>query len=97
MAGRNGLLLYVGALLWWGEAAGEKEKEALLGEWKVAVLDVVGVLERAKEAVGERGEPPSAVKKAPAKRKWIDTALLASEEKENEGSVRKSKRQKTAA
>jgi hypothetical protein len=55
MAGRNGLLLYVGALLWWGEAAaGEKEREALLGEWKVAVLDVAGVLERAKEAVGER-------------------------------------------
>ncbi|KAJ7786776.1 hypothetical protein B0H14DRAFT_2630158 [Mycena olivaceomarginata] len=37
-----------------------------------------------------RGEPPSAVKKAPAKRKRIDAALMASAEKENEGSVQKS-------
>ncbi|KAJ6512874.1 hypothetical protein C8R45DRAFT_1087981 [Mycena sanguinolenta] len=46
MAGKNGLLMYVGALLWWGEAAagaGEGADE-LLVDWKVAVADVVDVL-----------------------------------------------------
>ncbi|KAJ7853403.1 hypothetical protein B0H13DRAFT_1904079 [Mycena leptocephala] len=36
MAGRNGVLLYVGGLLWWGEAAAvAPEAETLLGDWRV--------------------------------------------------------------
>ncbi|KAJ7843811.1 hypothetical protein B0H13DRAFT_1648264 [Mycena leptocephala] len=52
MVGRNGVLLYVAGLLWWGEAAvGEENAKALLEDWKVAMLDVALVLGRAKEAV----------------------------------------------
>ncbi|KAF8168601.1 hypothetical protein K438DRAFT_1983743 [Mycena galopus ATCC 62051] len=46
--GRNGVLLYIGGLLWWGEAAatlavGEGRGE-LLADWRLAVHDVCGVL-----------------------------------------------------
>jgi hypothetical protein len=55
MVGCNGVLLYVGALLWWGEAAaGEENASILLAEWKVTVEDVAQVLVRAKEAVRKR-------------------------------------------
>ncbi|KAJ7765184.1 hypothetical protein B0H16DRAFT_1717735 [Mycena metata] len=51
MSGRNGVLLYVGVLLWWGEAAAEteaeKEREVLLKDWRYAVDDVAIVLELA--------------------------------------------------
>ncbi|KAF8166426.1 hypothetical protein K438DRAFT_1775110 [Mycena galopus ATCC 62051] len=39
MAGKNGALLYVGALLWWGEAAAIEEERALK-EWISAAADV---------------------------------------------------------
>ncbi|KAJ7707029.1 hypothetical protein B0H14DRAFT_3525880 [Mycena olivaceomarginata] len=44
--GRNGILLYVGGLFWWGEAAAADEEHAseLLAEWRVAVEDVRQVL-----------------------------------------------------
>ncbi|KAF8135297.1 hypothetical protein K438DRAFT_1786924 [Mycena galopus ATCC 62051] len=47
--GRNGVLLYVGGLLWWGEAAaGESGRRAeLLADWLLAVDDVCGVLDAA--------------------------------------------------
>ncbi|KAJ6458523.1 hypothetical protein C8R45DRAFT_1110054 [Mycena sanguinolenta] len=52
MAGKNGLLIYVGALLWWGEAAAEAADGAdeLLADWKLAVGDVADVLAMAIEA-----------------------------------------------
>ncbi|KAJ7264970.1 hypothetical protein B0H12DRAFT_1230603 [Mycena haematopus] len=52
MVGRNGMLLYVGALLWWGEAVFEVEEGTgpLLEDWKVAVVDVASVLGLAAEA-----------------------------------------------
>ncbi|KAJ7446062.1 hypothetical protein FB451DRAFT_1412422 [Mycena latifolia] len=39
MHGRNGMLLFVGALLWWGEAAAanEEERGPLLDDWRLAV------------------------------------------------------------
>ncbi|KAK7057359.1 hypothetical protein R3P38DRAFT_2759626 [Favolaschia claudopus] len=50
MVGKNGLLLYVGALLWWGEAAAESERPAdLVEDWLRAVVEVRMVLEKAAE------------------------------------------------
>ncbi|KAJ7446039.1 hypothetical protein B0H11DRAFT_1930380 [Mycena galericulata] len=44
--GRNGLLLYLGGLLWWGEAATAAGDDAalLLADWRLAVRDVAKVL-----------------------------------------------------
>ncbi|KAJ7886248.1 hypothetical protein B0H14DRAFT_2563547 [Mycena olivaceomarginata] len=45
MAGKNGLLLYMGGLLWWGEAAAAStDSTMLLGDWRVAVLDMACAL-----------------------------------------------------
>ncbi|KAJ7300714.1 hypothetical protein DFH08DRAFT_725022 [Mycena albidolilacea] len=44
MTGKNGMLLYVGALLWWGDAVAAGEDESLVKEWKIAVVDVASVL-----------------------------------------------------
>ncbi|KAF8157479.1 hypothetical protein K438DRAFT_1986602 [Mycena galopus ATCC 62051] len=44
MTGKNGVLLYVGALLWWGDAVAAEEDEALVKEWKIAVGEVGCVL-----------------------------------------------------
>ncbi|KAJ7327490.1 hypothetical protein DFH08DRAFT_967919 [Mycena albidolilacea] len=45
MAGKNGLLLYMGGLLWWGEAAAAAtDSKMLLGDWRVAVLDMACAL-----------------------------------------------------
>jgi hypothetical protein len=52
MAGRNGVLLYVGALLWWGEAAAAApEAEKLLEDWRLAVDDVAAVLGEARKGL----------------------------------------------
>ncbi|KAF8210234.1 hypothetical protein K438DRAFT_1959508 [Mycena galopus ATCC 62051] len=86
MAGRNGMLLYVGALLWWGEAAravGEGSEEQVK-EWKIAVVDVGSVLAFAKLLVKspEAADQPSAIRDTSAreKRKQPDST---SQEKEN--------------
>ncbi|KAJ7511021.1 hypothetical protein B0H11DRAFT_1900353 [Mycena galericulata] len=44
--GRNGVLLYLGGLLWWGEAAAAADNDAvlLLADWQFAVRDVANVL-----------------------------------------------------
>ncbi|KAJ7899933.1 hypothetical protein B0H13DRAFT_2336692 [Mycena leptocephala] len=47
MHGRNGMLLYLGGLLWWGESAAAVP--ALLADWKLAVEDVSVVLVAAIE------------------------------------------------
>ncbi|KAJ7860611.1 hypothetical protein B0H14DRAFT_2576580 [Mycena olivaceomarginata] len=45
MAGKNGLLLYMGGLLWWGEAAAAAtDSKMLLGDWRIAVLDMACAL-----------------------------------------------------
>ncbi|KAJ7802391.1 hypothetical protein B0H13DRAFT_2389627 [Mycena leptocephala] len=50
MHGRNGMLLYLGGLLWWGEsAAAAAATPALLADWKLAVEDVSVVLAAAIE------------------------------------------------
>jgi hypothetical protein len=55
MPGRNGMLLYVGGLLWWGEAAAAAEDaESLLQDWRCAVEDVAAVLEVACKTVGAK-------------------------------------------
>jgi hypothetical protein len=49
MCGRNGLLLFVGGLFWWGEAAAAAaDCDLLLDDWREAVEDVTAVM---KEAV----------------------------------------------
>jgi hypothetical protein len=51
--GRNGMLLYVGGLFWWGEAAKDDERASeLLAEWHVAVEDVCAVLVEVVKPVG---------------------------------------------
>ncbi|KAK7052712.1 hypothetical protein R3P38DRAFT_2763051 [Favolaschia claudopus] len=58
--GRNGMLLYIGGLLWWGEAAASKEgaeKEILLADWRLAVEDVKEVLSEVVKPVGESRAP----------------------------------------
>ncbi|KAJ7164840.1 hypothetical protein C8R43DRAFT_831332, partial [Mycena crocata] len=42
--GRNGMLLVVGCLLWWGDAAAATEDESLLQDWVLAVRDVTWAL-----------------------------------------------------
>jgi hypothetical protein len=45
MAGKNGLLLYMGGLLWWGEAAAAAtDSVMLLGDWQIAVLKMLCAL-----------------------------------------------------
>ncbi|KAJ7469927.1 hypothetical protein B0H11DRAFT_2238069 [Mycena galericulata] len=52
--GRNGVLMYVGGLLWWGEAAvaDEEQGKELLADWHLAVDDVCRVLEEVVKPVG---------------------------------------------
>ncbi|KAJ7105094.1 hypothetical protein C8R43DRAFT_1140885 [Mycena crocata] len=76
--GRNGMLLYVGASLWWGEAAAERDEEesaSLLEEWREAVEDVSKVLVEAAKTVGPAVGPivpkrakRGSTKKTPAKK-----------------------------
>jgi hypothetical protein len=56
MSGKNGMLLYVGALLWWGEAAAGAEEGStdLLQDWAVATVNVVCVLAMAVGAIEAR-------------------------------------------
>ncbi|KAJ7148594.1 hypothetical protein C8R46DRAFT_1231087 [Mycena filopes] len=93
MAGRNGLLLYVGALLWWGEAAVGAGED--LEEWKEAARDVAEVLEKAREwVVGPKGKKRSAVV-ATAKKAAGGNAKRKSEtgpDKENEEEPAKKRR-----
>ncbi|KAJ6557768.1 hypothetical protein B0H19DRAFT_1070382 [Mycena capillaripes] len=85
MAVRNGVLLYVGALLWWGEAAAaEPEAEMLLKEWRGAVDDVRAVLAQAvAKAKGKQGKAQSTSKAAAprtSKHKKADSASNADKE-----------------
>ncbi|KAJ7029961.1 hypothetical protein C8F04DRAFT_1187135 [Mycena alexandri] len=94
MHGRNGMLLYVGALLWWGEAAAAEEdvdKAAVLrAEWRTVVAEVTGVLRAAVASVGAKKSTAKAKGKGKAdakapsasKRKRADTNLDV--EKEND-------------
>jgi hypothetical protein len=50
--GRNGMLLVVGCLLWWGDAAAATQDTPLQLEWKKAVEDVTWVLGKTLESVG---------------------------------------------
>jgi hypothetical protein len=51
--GRNGMLLYLGGLLWWGEAAAaEGAGSELLNDWGFAVDEVCAVLGEVVKVVG---------------------------------------------
>lgn len=53
--GRNGMLLFVGGLFWWGEeAANDERANELLAEWHQAVVDVCRVLVEVVKTVGAR-------------------------------------------
>ncbi|KAJ6493940.1 hypothetical protein C8R47DRAFT_1069898 [Mycena vitilis] len=92
MPGWNGVLLYVGALLWWGDATAKSSKaETLLAEWRLAVQDVRGTLVAARQMVpaksnGNKAAQAKAVKKparqAPATRKR-EAGPTSSTDKEN--------------
>ncbi|KAJ7021710.1 hypothetical protein C8F04DRAFT_1273375 [Mycena alexandri] len=93
MVGRNGLLLYLGGLLWWGEAAaGDEESEVLLRDWSIAVDDVTYALKMAVSCVGgESNKKSEAVK---GKRKRATEVAAAEEEKENAPPKKRRKRTK---
>ncbi|KAJ7464941.1 hypothetical protein B0H11DRAFT_2240370 [Mycena galericulata] len=96
--GRNGMLIYLAGLLWWGEAAAAAEERSaeLLADWRLAVDDVAGVLAEALKAGGPSPslQKKSSKKQTPAaplgvaaastrsKRKTTDTT--SGKEKENE-------------
>ncbi|KAJ7148605.1 hypothetical protein C8R46DRAFT_1231121 [Mycena filopes] len=83
MTGRNGVLLYVGALLWWGEAVVSAGEE--LEEWKEAVRDVAAVLTEAREwVVGPSGKK-SAAAVATAKGKTTGAAGGSAKRKADSG------------
>ncbi|KAJ7475543.1 hypothetical protein B0H11DRAFT_2235253 [Mycena galericulata] len=94
MHGRNGMLLYVGGLLWWGEAvAAEKDSGAsLFSDWRLAVGDVARVLAEAVKA--SQGKKPSAEhKKGPeGKREDKRKSTSSSQEKENEPPRKRTRR-----
>ncbi|KAJ6464242.1 hypothetical protein C8R47DRAFT_1079626 [Mycena vitilis] len=92
MTGRNGVLLYVGALLWWGDAAVKStDAETLLAEWRLAVEDVRGALVAARKTVpaaanGNKRAQAKAVKKAAGKPPTMrkrKAAQTSSTDKEN--------------
>ncbi|KAJ6463637.1 hypothetical protein C8R47DRAFT_1225128 [Mycena vitilis] len=98
MTGRNGMSLYVGTLLWWGEAAAACESsEELLGDWRLAVEDVSAVLGEVLKVVGKglkkksRNTKDAEVPKTRSgKRKAPDTA--GEHEKENLGRRKRAKK-----
>jgi hypothetical protein len=52
---QNGMLLFVGGLFWWGEAAANDERaNELLAEWHQAGVDVCCVLVKVVKTVGAR-------------------------------------------
>ncbi|KAJ7042746.1 hypothetical protein C8F04DRAFT_945059, partial [Mycena alexandri] len=51
MSGRNGMLLFVGCLLWWGEAVAEADNVSLTADWRDAVSDVRWVLSEVGNSV----------------------------------------------
>jgi hypothetical protein len=50
---RNGMLMVMGCLLWWGDVAEESEDSLLESDWRVAVRDVLWALEECVVGVGE--------------------------------------------
>ncbi|KAJ7088020.1 hypothetical protein B0H15DRAFT_801079 [Mycena belliarum] len=94
--GRNGILLVVGCLLWWGEAAKATNEKGELEQWLLAVSDVKWALRETlkgvEDTVGSVALEKEAKKskgKGVAKRSAITSS--SSREKENE---RPSKRQR---
>jgi hypothetical protein len=52
MAGKNSLLLYMGGLLWWGEAAAAAtDSVMLLGDWQITVFEMLCTLRVAVAAM----------------------------------------------
>jgi hypothetical protein len=50
--GRNGMLLVLGCLLWWGDAAAASKDPLLKEDWMRAVLELSCALAKAVKAVG---------------------------------------------
>ncbi|KAJ6449235.1 hypothetical protein C8R47DRAFT_1084772 [Mycena vitilis] len=73
--GRNGFLLVVACLFWWGSAAAEEGDAALREEWGIAVRDVSAVLGEIVKDVGAMmkslGDAEKASKKAAKERKKV--------------------------
>ncbi|KAK6992771.1 hypothetical protein R3P38DRAFT_3225087 [Favolaschia claudopus] len=91
MTGKNGLLLYLGGLLWWGEAVCETGEESglLRGEWEAAVKEVASVLAVTVKAVKKSTDMPrvqGTEQVGPSKRKRA--GLAAGVDKENVDSAR---------
>ncbi|KAJ6454063.1 hypothetical protein C8R47DRAFT_1083230 [Mycena vitilis] len=86
--GRNGLLLVVACLYWWGTAAADNGDAGLREDWGMAVREVSAMLGQAVKGVGAMikslGDAVKASKKAAAARKKKaaeeDTAAAAEDE-----------------
>ncbi|KAJ7761478.1 hypothetical protein B0H14DRAFT_3510964 [Mycena olivaceomarginata] len=51
--GRNGMLMVMGCLLWWGDVAEESDDPLLESDWKSCVRDVLWALKECVVGVGE--------------------------------------------
>ncbi|KAJ7165781.1 hypothetical protein C8R46DRAFT_1035138 [Mycena filopes] len=85
-SGKNGLLLVVGCLLWWGEAvATQEDNAALVEDWKEAVKDVVWVLSNVGKVVGAVVKKVGAESGATTAKGPARVSKRKGDEKENEG------------
>ncbi|KAJ7776705.1 hypothetical protein B0H14DRAFT_3508229 [Mycena olivaceomarginata] len=93
MAGKNGLLLYMGGLLWWGEAAAAAPDSTLLEDWRVAVLDMSCVLRVAvaakKSGTNLDTEEENEAAVEPSTRTKRKRPENGGDDKENEGPPKK--------
>ncbi|KAJ7025063.1 hypothetical protein C8F04DRAFT_1269670 [Mycena alexandri] len=107
-SGRNGVLLFVGCLLWWGDAVAEEDDVSLVEDWKEAVSDVVWVLSEVGKGVGalvtavEKAEEQAAkdkkasVKEIAGKKDGRKRTAAEKENEEEEGQPRKRTRRSGA-
>ncbi|KAJ7888390.1 hypothetical protein B0H14DRAFT_2562359 [Mycena olivaceomarginata] len=89
----NGLLLYMGGLLWWGEAAAAAPDSTLLEDWRVAVLDMSCVLRVAvaakKSGTNLDTEEENEAAVEPSTRTKRKRPENGGDDKENEGPPKK--------
>ncbi|KAJ7773605.1 hypothetical protein DFH07DRAFT_952652 [Mycena maculata] len=82
MHGRNGMLMFVGGLFWWGEgAAAHEDSMGLLADWLLAVVEVTRVLDAVLKRVSPLVDKVENEKKSEKKAKAAKAAADKQTEK----------------